>query len=74
MKIKHVQIEVELSSPELSIMNKGSNQQSVEILPIPFHNILSTDDPINSQLDNTVKHLVALQPTYPLHSVVYPIS
>ena len=51
-------------------MEKGPKQHSVDIQPIPFNNY----DPINAQLDNTGKHLVALQPTYPLHSVVYPIS
>ena len=46
------------------------NQQSVEIWPIAFQN----DDPINSQLENTGKNAGALQPTYPLHYFVYPIS
>ena len=38
--------------------------------PIHFKN----NDPINAQLENTGKILVALQPTYPLNFVVYPIS
>ena len=42
----HVQIEVELSLPELSMMEKGPKQKYVDILPIPFHN----DDPINDQI------------------------
>ena len=42
----------------------------MDMWPIPFHN----DDPINAQLDNTGKIIVALQPTPPLHSFVYPIS
>ena len=49
---------------------KGTNQQYFEIQNIPFQN----DDPINDQLDNTGKFLVALEPTSPLHSFVYPIS
>ena len=51
----HVQREVELSSPELFMMQKVLKQQYVEIQPIPFNN----DDPINSQLENTGKSLVA---------------
>ena len=51
-------------------MEKVPNQKSVDIRPIPFHN----NDPINNQLENTGDILVALQPKYPLHSVVYPIS
>ena len=47
-----------------------SKQKYVDIQPKPFHN----DDPINSQLYNTVKIYVAFQTTYPLHYVVYPIS
>ena len=47
----HVQREVGLSSPELSIMEKGPNQKSVEIQPIPFKN----DDPINYKIENTGK-------------------
>ena len=43
-----MQIEVEWSSPELSMMDKGQNQQSVEIWPKPFHHC----DPLNYQLDN----------------------
>ena len=38
--------------------------------PIPFKN----NDPINAQLENTGKILVALKPTPPLYSVVKPIS
>ena len=69
VKRKHVQREVELSSPELSIMEKVPNQQYVEIRPIPFHN----ENPINYQLDNTGNVLVVLQPTSPWHHIVYPI-
>ena len=50
-------------------MEKSQKQQYVEIRYIPFQN----DDPINAQLENTGKILVALQPKYPLHYVVYPI-
>ena len=49
---------------------KGPKQKFVEIFPIPFHN----NDPINDQLENIGKFLVALQPKYPLHSVVYTTS
>ena len=52
------------------MMGKGPKQKSVEIWSISFQN----DDPINSQLDNTGKNVGALQPTYPLHYFVYPIS
>ena len=38
----------------------GQNQQPVDIHPAIFQN----DDPLNSQLNNTDKILVALQPTY----------
>ena len=48
----HVKIEVELSPPKISMMEKWTNQQYVEIRPIPFHN----DDPINAQLENTGKN------------------
>ena len=34
----HVQREVELSSPEISMMEKVPKQQYVEIRYIPFHN------------------------------------
>ena len=51
-------------------MAKGSNQQSVGIGPIHFHN----NDHINTQLDNTGNSLVELQPKQALHSVVYSIS
>ena len=44
MTRKRVQSEVELSSPELSIMEKGTMQQSVDIRSIPFYN----DDHINA--------------------------
>ena len=66
----HLQREVELSLPEISMMEKGTKKQSVKICPTPFQN----DDPINYQLENTGKISVALQPKYPLNSVVYPIS
>ena len=49
---------------------KGTEQQSIGIMPIPYHN----DNPLNSQLEKTGIILVALQPKYPLHSVVYLIS
>ena len=45
-------------------------QQYVDIIPIPFQN----DDPINVQLENTGKTLVALQPKSLLYYVVYSIS
>ena len=48
-KNKHVQREVKLYSPEISMMERGTNQQYVEILPIPIQN----DDPINAQIGNT---------------------
>ena len=51
-------------------MEKVSKQHSVDIQPKPFHN----DNLLNAQLDNTGKRLVALKPTYPLYSGVYPIS
>ena len=66
----HVQIEVELYLLELSIMDRGRNQQSVEIQHIPFQDY----DNINAQLENTGKVLVVLQSKHPLHSIVYPIS
>ena len=58
--ITHVKIEFKLSSPELSMMDKGPKQKYVEVRPLPFQNIFSTDDPINSQLENTGKFLVVL--------------
>ena len=51
------------------MMEKGPKQQSVEIWHVPFQNY----DPIDSQLGTTGKFLAILQPTSPLHSVVYPI-
>ena len=51
-------------------MDKGPKQNSVDIWPIPFQN----DDPVNDQLENTDKILVALQAKSPLHYVVYLIS
>ena len=51
-------------------MRKGPKQKFVDIRLIPFQN----NDPINNQLDNTVKNLVALQPKYSLHSFVYRIQ
>ena len=65
----HVQIEVELSSPKISIMDKVPKQKFVEIRSTPFQN----DDPTRAQLDNTGKSVVALQPKSPLHYVVYAI-
>ena len=65
----HVKIEVQLSSPELSMIEKGPKQKYVDIRPIPFHN----DDLINYHLDNTGKNVVALQPTSRIYYVVYPI-
>ena len=47
------------------MMEKGP-KKSVEIKHIPFQN----DDPINAQLDNRGKSLVALKPTSPLYYVV----
>ena len=51
------------------MMEKVLKKQSIDIWPIRYQNY----DPINAQLDNTGKSLVALQPTSPLHSVLYPI-
>ena len=64
-----MQREVELSSPELSMMEKKSKQKYAEIMPIPFH----SDDHINYQLENRDKILCALQPTSLLNSVVHQI-
>ena len=50
-------------------MEKVPKKKYVEIQTIPFQN----DYPINAQLENTGKILVALQPKYPWHYVVYPI-
>ena len=50
-----VQREVELSSSQLSMMETVPKQQSVEIFPITFHN----GDPVDVQLENTGKILVA---------------
>ena len=52
------------------MMGKGPKKQSIDIQIRPLQN----DDPINYHLDNTGKLLVAFQSTYPLNSVVYPIS
>ena len=57
----HVQREVELSSPEISIMEKVPMQKSVMIWLITFQN----DDPLNAHLNNTGKKIAALQPTPP---------
>ena len=62
----HIQREVELSSPEISMTEKGPNELYFQINPTPFQN----DYPISAQLEKTSKILVVLQP----HSVVYPIS
>ena len=51
------------------MMEKGLKKKSVEFWPAKFQDY----DPINAQLENTEKGLVALQPTYPLHYVIYPI-
>ena len=67
---KHVQREVELYLPELSMMEKVPKQQPVEFWYTPFQN----DDTLNDQLENTGNILVALKPSHSLHSVVYPIS
>ena len=67
---KHAQREVELSSTHFSMIEKVPKQQYIDIQPILFQN----DDPINAQLDNTGNILVTLQPYYPFHYVVYPIS
>ena len=48
------------------MVEKGPKQQYVEIQTIPFNN----NDPINTQLENTGKYLVELQPKFPLHYVV----
>ena len=52
------------------MMEIGPKQQSGDIFPITFHN----NDPLNDQLEITGKQLVALQPYYQLHSVVYTVS
>ena len=52
----HLHRETELSSPEISMIENGPRQQYIETQPIPFQN----DDPINDQIDNTGKVLVAL--------------
>ena len=69
-KNTYLQREVEFSSPELSTMEKGHKQKSVDIWPISFHN----DNCINAQLESTGKILVALKPKSPLNYVVYKIS
>ena len=66
----YIQRGVELSSPELAMLEKVTKKQSVEIQYIPFHN----NDLLFERLDNIENILVALQPKSPLHSVVYPIS
>ena len=66
---KHIQRKNELSSLELSMVDEGPKQQYVETRTTNFHNY----NLINSQIENTGKSLVALQPTSQLHSVVYPI-
>ena len=50
--------------------DKEPKKQYVEIWRVPFH----SDDTISAQLDNTGKSIVILQPTYPLHYILYPIS
>ena len=67
---KHIQRESELSSPELSMLDKGPKQKSVEIQHMNFHN----HDLINSQIEKTGNFLVVLQPNPPLHYVVYQTS
>ena len=62
----HVQRQVELSSPELSMMEKGSKQKSVHIWPITFQNY----DPINSHPKNTVKFQLYYNPR-PHYIVLY---
>ena len=62
----HVQREVELYSPELSMTEKLPKKKSVDIWPTPFQN----DDPIYAQLDNTGNVLVELQPKPQLNSIV----
>ena len=51
------------------MMEKGPKKQYIEIWPTLFHN----DDLMDSQIDNTGKCLVALQPSYPLHYILHPI-
>ena len=51
------------------MMEKEPNQKYFDIRPVPFHN----DDPIHSQLENTGKIVVELQPTSLLYYSVYPI-
>ena len=69
-KNTHIQIEGELYSPEISMVDKAPRKKSVEIRTINFHD----DDLMNYRIENTGKLLVASQPTPPLYSVVYPIS
>ena len=58
----HVQIEVELSSPDFSMTEKVPNQQYVEIFPISFQN----DDPANAQLDITGKNYSCITTHIPI--------
>ena len=51
----HVQREVELYSPEISMMGKWPKQKYVDICPIPFNSY----DLINAQLETTCKILAA---------------
>ena len=51
-------------------INSKTKQQSIDICPIPFQN----GDTIKYQIDNKGNVLVALQPTYPLHYILYPIK
>ena len=67
MTSTYVRRGVKVYSSEISMMEEGPTQQSVEIRPIPFHIIFITGDPINSHFYNTGKNLVALQ----LKSLLY---
>ena len=51
-------------------MGKWPKLKYVDIKPLSFQN----NDPINAQLENTGKIVVALKLKPPLHYVVYPIS
>ena len=65
-----MQKEAELSSPELSMINKVQKQIYVEIQSITFQN----GYPMNTHLDNTGKIIVALQPKSLLKYIAYTIS
>ena len=49
------------------MMDKGPKQHPVDIWPTPFHNY----DPLNDQLDNTGKSLVAFKNPNPHYIMLY---